>query len=186
MNNMQGEFDFNRPVTPGVALFQFPFFSHPVPCLSGYKSAASKTGNTPETYWRNRDVFGLLFCHVCRDWKAKEEFAYGTRGLFRTRCRTCHPLFTRANRYGLTVPQMLELLKNPCGICGRAGAKMHIDHCHETGKVRGVLCARCNTAIGKLLECELLFHLAIAYIKKHKVALIEDEDDSADQWKISL
>ncbi|MGW3290764.1 endonuclease VII domain-containing protein [Streptomyces sp. NPDC001002] len=36
-----------------------------------------------------------------------------------------------------------------CGICLKAPA-VHVDHCHKTGRVRGVLCFNCNSAIGKL------------------------------------
>jgi hypothetical protein len=41
-----------------------------------------------------------------------------------------------------------------CGVCGRGpGARaLHVDHCHTTGVVRGVLCHRCNLALGLLRE----------------------------------
>ena len=61
-------------------------------------------------------------------------------------------------KYGITVEKFDELLveqNNSCAICekpfgdfyeGYAGPK--IDHCHKTQKVRGLLCNRCNRAIG--------------------------------------
>ena len=63
------------------------------------------------------------------------------------------------NKYGITEKEyntMLELQNGKCAICGskeikRKGAKyFNIDHCHSTGKVRGLLCHDCNIILGKL------------------------------------
>ena len=47
-------------------------------------------------------------------------------------------------------PQNLVLLEGEkaCAICGDENVKLQIDHDHETGKVRGRLCPRCNTMLG--------------------------------------
>lgn len=61
----------------------------------------------------------------------------------------------RKNLYGITTRQyenMLEQRGGKCPICGRPDAAPHIDHCHKTGKVRGLLCRRCNIALGMLLD----------------------------------
>jgi hypothetical protein len=59
--------------------------------------------------------------------------------------------------YGITqaeVDALIEAQGGLCAICGGErngpGTRLHIDHCHDTGKVRGMLCAKCNTAIGLL------------------------------------
>ena len=59
------------------------------------------------------------------------------------------------NRYNITVNCYDKLLtdqKGKCKICGTKPRKrkLAVDHCHESGKVRGLLCIKCNTAIGKL------------------------------------
>lgn len=58
----------------------------------------------------------------------------------------------RIRQYGITIEQyekMLERCGGLCEICYKS-RKLHIDHDHKTGKVRGLLCFDCNTAIGKL------------------------------------
>lgn len=59
-------------------------------------------------------------------------------------------------RYGLT-PETLEAMKqaqgHACALCRKPlGERFlsHVDHCHETGRVRGVLCISCNHALGVL------------------------------------
>lgn len=43
---------------------------------------------------------------------------------------------------------------------------LFVDHCHKTGKVRGLLCHKCNTAIGLMNDDPQLFEKAILYVKK--------------------
>lgn len=63
-------------------------------------------------------------------------------------------------RYGMTpddYDRMYRKQKGRCALCtglpcgpGSQMGRLHIDHCHETGRVRGLLCGRCNTALGLL------------------------------------
>ena len=48
--------------------------------------------------------------------------------------------------------QMLVRCDGKCEVCGRPPKKkaLCVDHCHDTGKVRGLLCSNCNTALGLL------------------------------------
>lgn len=73
--------------------------------------------------------------------------------------------------YGLSkldVAQMLNKQNFQCVICSiNVQNGYHVDHCHSTGKVRGLLCQKCNQAIGLLRESELLFFKAAEYIKEH-------------------
>lgn len=77
-------------------------------------------------------------------------------------------------RFGLTVEdfdRMYEAQGGKCAVCPRdleEGYKTHVDHCHETGKVRGLLCFYCNTSLGKLKEDEDTIRNLLAYIQKHK------------------
>jgi hypothetical protein len=58
-------------------------------------------------------------------------------------------------RYGITLENyeaMLEAQDGGCYICGNPpnAKRLHVDHCHETGAVRGLLCAGCNRTLGWL------------------------------------
>lgn len=77
-------------------------------------------------------------------------------------------------RYGLSlaeVRQMREERGNRCDICrepptGGKGARLHVDHCHTEGHVRGLLCGNCNTMIGLAREDPAILLAAIEYLKK--------------------
>ena len=76
------------------------------------------------------------------------------------------------SKFGITLADynaMLEEQKGVCAICGEVGAKsLHVDHCHTTGRIRGLLCFRCNNAIGQFKESETILLNAVAYIARHK------------------
>lgn len=70
--------------------------------------------------------------------------------------RRCEPGWKRAKhlwqRYGLTLDQWDAMLIEQAGRCGICDEQMvdaiAVDHCHETGKVRGLLCYGCNSFLG--------------------------------------
>lgn len=75
--------------------------------------------------------------------------------------------------YGLSVDDyysILEFQGNKCAICGTAssGSSQHdrfvVDHCHATGKVRGLLCVTCNTALGLFYDSKVNLLSAISYL----------------------
>jgi hypothetical protein len=78
--------------------------------------------------------------------------------------------------YDLTEEQYKELLQsqnNSCAICGSDHNKttkseyMFVDHCHDSGKVRGLLCSPCNSALGSFEDNIKFLENAIEYLKKH-------------------
>ena len=76
------------------------------------------------------------------------------------------------SRFGITEEQYWEMATqqgNVCAICKQAPkGKLHVDHCHVTGKNRNLLCGPCNRAIGLFKENTEFLASAIEYIKKHK------------------
>ena len=86
-------------------------------------------------------------------------------------------------RYGITVEQYDAMLKEQSGGCAVCSAKsayknksaiLHVDHCHVTGRVRGLLCSNCNTAIGRFEEIGVLrFIQYLAPYSSHLEVLIK-------------
>ena len=76
-------------------------------------------------------------------------------------------------KYGITQTEfdtMLSSQKGRCAICGTGepGAKgWCIDHCHNTDKVRGLLCSQCNTALGLMKEDVAAIRSMASYVLRH-------------------
>lgn len=75
--------------------------------------------------------------------------------------------------YGLTRVEWLTLLDSQgyrCAICNTDdfGAKPHTDHDHLTGAVRGILCHRCNLALGNVRDSVDVLERMIAYLLSHR------------------
>jgi hypothetical protein len=65
---------------------------------------------------------------------------------------------------------MVSRQKGVCAICkkiNKNGRALAIDHCHKTGKVRGLLCGKCNIGIGLLDDDIKLLQKATKYLKLH-------------------
>lgn len=81
-------------------------------------------------------------------------------------------------KFGMTIEEY-ECLYNAqnglCAICGKPEIatqngrvkRLAIDHCHKTGKIRGLLCLHCNVAIAMIDEDEQAMVAAIAYVRRH-------------------
>ena len=71
--------------------------------------------------------------------------------------------------YGITLEEynrMAEAQGGLCAICQEKPDKLFIDHCHHTGKVRGLLCIKCNSGIGLLRDSAAVVENALAYLRK--------------------
>ena len=88
-------------------------------------------------------------------------------------CRPCTKDRQLQTTYGISLAQYNQMLINQnyrCKLCntdeprGNRGTFV-VDHCHDTGKVRGLLCNYCNTGIGKLHDDPELLRKAADYIK---------------------
>lgn len=77
--------------------------------------------------------------------------------------------------YGITIEKYNEMFLSQnrcCAICSMDQSlltkRLCVDHNHETGEIRALLCSSCNTAIGLFKENESLLLKAIGYLNKHK------------------
>ena len=75
-------------------------------------------------------------------------------------------------KYGITLEDYARLVHEQdrkCAICKDfllLDGKTHLDHCHATGTVRGVLCWSCNTALGHFKDSEEVLESALNYKKR--------------------
>ena len=129
-------------------------------------------------------------CPACKENKPRGQFGLdksSPNGLA-TYCRACFKLYRQANprsqtstdnsfytyiekSYGLTREEYDGLKArqgNLCAICNGPspdGRRLHIDHDHQTGKVRGLLCVKCNVGLGAFKDQPTLLENAIVYLK---------------------
>lgn len=78
------------------------------------------------------------------------------------------------NKYGLTLQQYADMLKAQnycCAICFIPEEELvkglAVDHDHSSGKIRGLLCGGCNTAIGRFRDDTIILARAIRYINRY-------------------
>lgn len=131
-------------------------------------------------------------CYVCEENKSTENF-YKDKSKsdgFKSCCKECGKLLVyswRARKgpekmrdyrlmstYGIGIKeynQMFVKQNGCCDICGKHQSELKrgfaVDHCHNTGKVRALLCHKCNTGIGNFEENIETLKEAICYIMRH-------------------
>lgn len=111
-------------------------------------------------------------CHnkSSRDWaKRNPERA---RRISRKHEKTRKRFGNIIKKYGLTeaaYDEILEAQDHTCPICQRKLIRAHrhtvVDHCHQTNRVRGILCRNCNTGIGQLRDDPKLLLRAARYLE---------------------
>jgi len=92
---------------------------------------------------------------IKRAWYAKNKSRYNIK--------------RREKSYGMVPGQFEEMLSNQkglCAICNDALIEPHVDHCHETGMVRGLLCNNCNSGLGFFQESFSMVIRAASYLHK--------------------
>lgn len=73
-------------------------------------------------------------------------------------------------QYGIGIQEYNAILKSQngvCDICKKDNVRFHVDHNHQSGVVRGILCENCNRMIGMAKDSETILKRAIGYLKKH-------------------
>lgn len=76
-------------------------------------------------------------------------------------------------KYGIDDLDFLDMLysqQNLCAICfTEIDTKAHVDHSHDTGKIRGLLCMRCNVGIGMFQDDPHTLKSAANYVERHRI-----------------
>lgn len=126
-------------------------------------------------------------CTSCGTVRPVEEFGRKSDGvLLRSHCRGCsaekraeHSFRASLARFGITPEEYASVLASQggaCAICGSEGAgkgkgrfPLCFDHCHATGKFRGLLCDRCNLGLGNFDDDVARFRKATEYLERHQL-----------------
>ena len=121
-------------------------------------------------------------CSACKEGKSLKDFYVRDKKTQRraTVCKTCDKERIRMrylqSKFGISYDDYCEMERNQnvvCAICGqfethRRGQRLCVDHDHETGKTRGLLCHHCNTGIGLLGDNISTLQNAIDYLTRHE------------------
>lgn len=121
--------------------------------------------------------YEAMRCRKCKRDLPLTEFKVRSKedGTFETCCKKCHAQYCYTRRlmakYGLTPNEYYEMLNTQhgkCAICEKpiTERKFTVDHDHKTGKVRGLLCFHCNTALGYLGDEVIILKRAIEYLTR--------------------
>lgn len=132
-------------------------------------------------------------CCDCKIEKPVSEFYKSNKRWYQRECKDCcrkrkykwHQTdagkLSSANtklkrRFGIDINKYNEMLKNQdgkCLICGATesifGHKLAVDHCHETNKIRGLLCKSCNVGLGHFRDNIENLQKAAEYLKNHEI-----------------
>jgi hypothetical protein len=132
----------------------------------------------------------LKTCRTCEEEKDTSLFDKNPTGTFGVRgtCKACRGSHKERKRmhnikskYGITLEDFMEMYTDQdgcCAICNREVEVFatqdklmqiaNIDHCHTTGKVRGLLCNHCNTGLGKFMDDPDLLIQAANYLNTYR------------------
>jgi len=118
-------------------------------------------------------------CNRCLEEKPYSEFYVknNMKDGYRNQCKVCVRSGRVAKRFDLSFYELVHMRENHSGKCDICGLQetavvygtvktLALDHCHSTGKVRGLLCQNCNTGLGKFKDDIDLLQSAIKYLKE--------------------
>lgn len=116
------------------------------------------------------------YCKNCEDCKGK--IYKGTSQYIELRKKNSKK-WNYKKSYGMSLEDVKALLNNQLGLCANRACgkeifidtddrknKAFVDHCHETGKIRGMLCISCNTALGLIEQKNKMLGLT-EYLQKY-------------------
>jgi hypothetical protein len=107
-------------------------------------------------------------CYSCKRDLDISNFSFTGSNFYKSNCNTCSNLKAVFNISYLDYITILNNQNNTCAICKLSEKavdnkgkirNLAIDHCHTTGKIRGLLCTSCNIAIGNLKDDINIFGL---------------------------
>lgn len=136
---------------------------HSITCPDEATSTGTCSVCGPTPVYKNSPYNGRVYWRCA---SKQRSYANGRYGEVKDRQRDAR--FLRV--YGITVEQYDALLEKQGGVCTRCKQppgqlRLAVDHNHETGEVRGLLCGPCNTFIGRLEANMHMLDNDLAYIR---------------------
>ena len=184
----------NLGLTPEQALELEPFPDWFVP------GSAQKRIRDAEAKRLGEIKTGLKRCSTCKKEKPLSCF-HGSHenSNISGRCQDCISAGFLKYRYGISVEQfnlIREKQDSRCAICKTEleikkdstfrSKKAAVDHCHVTGKIRGLLCSSCNKGLGLFYDNEALLASAIEYLEASKRQDVENFGSCASELDDNL
>ena len=133
-----------------------------------------------EEYWYVRKETGVISTHTCKE--CVKLAAKENRQNNRERSNATNWAGRIRREYGISMEEYTAIMSShtSCTICtkvptGKFSDKLVYDHCHTTGKFRGVLCNKCNVGLGALGDTAADLYRAYTYLNN-----IEKELSSND------
>lgn len=128
----------------------------------------------------------IRYCRKCAIQLTNDNWPRSWQITYNYKCSPCHTKYYRRlrkdhpdrrtnyemlTRYGVTLEQYNSALKQQgfkCAICRRRAnlfkKRLHIDHCHKTNKVRGLICYGCNHFLGQIKDDLAIIERARKYL----------------------
>lgn len=118
---------------------------------------------------RNRDGY-VSYCRPCQSARVMASWhrASDETRERRTKRVALSDALRKYGPKGVVVAERREAGEG-CDVCGNVTIRMAIDHCHETHKVRGLLCMDCNIALGLMKDDPDRLRALAAYAEAHTV-----------------
>ena len=119
---------------------------------------------------------GTMMCRSCKrltpltDFYIHRSKSTGIkRECYDSNCNECRKNKMAGKRVGLSIQgrqKLIDAAGGTCQICGVKFRRPNIDHCHRTGKIRGVLCSKCNSGLAVFRDSPIFLRKAAEYLEK--------------------
>lgn len=119
----------------------------------------------------------VKICTRCKERKKISEFYKSTLYGRQSWCKRCQARDRQKDKlmyhYGLSLEEYYFLHDEQLGTCAichnkcKSGRRLAVDHNHETGKTRGLLCMSCNRGLGLFNDDRYLLAKAVEYLEEH-------------------